>query len=168
MGARTTARSANGEPSSLIDTYRVAVTGDQAEQDGSTIFGDIGLDRLDAAGFEWTVIPVQGDVLTPAELEGYDALLMMGGKGIDSSSFDDASSLRHIARFGAGYDAIDVEACSKAGVILTNAPEAVRVPMAQAALTMVMALAHNLLVKDRLVRSDRWFDRVDWQGRGIA
>ena len=168
MGARTTTRSASGDARELTAPYRIAVTGDQAQPDGTTIFGDIGLARLDDAGFEWTVIPVDGPVLTPADLLGYDALLMMGGKGIDRSSFDETTTLRHIARFGAGYDAIDVDACTSAGIILSNASEAVRTPMALAALTLVMALAHNLLPKDHLVRSGEWFERTQWQGVGLS
>jgi D-3-phosphoglycerate dehydrogenase len=168
MHGRSTRSSRSFVGGHIMTPYRIAVTGDQAQPDGSTIFGDIGLGRLTEAGFEWRVIPADGDVLTASQLTGYDALLMMGGKGIDSSSFDASTTVRHIARFGAGYDAIDVDACSRAGVLLTNAPEAVRRPMASAAVTMVLALAHNLVAKDRLVRDNRWFDRSAWQGRGIG
>jgi hypothetical protein len=91
--------------------YRVAVTGDQAFPDGSTIFGDIGLGRLSDAGLNWTVVPVPDPVLTPRQLSGFDALLMMGDRRITAASLN-GTSLRHIARFGAGYDAIDVGACT--------------------------------------------------------
>ncbi|MEV6844897.1 NAD(P)-dependent oxidoreductase [Actinoplanes sp. NPDC051411] len=146
--------------------YRVAVTGDQAFPDGTTIFGDIGLRRLSSAGLEWSVIAVPNAVLTPAQLDGFDALLMMGGRGITAASLA-GTALRHVARFGAGYDAIDVGACTDAGVLLTNAPDAVRVPMAHAALAQLLALAHNLVPKDRLVRTGRWDERVHWPGRGL-
>ncbi len=148
--------------------YRVAISGDQAAPDGTTIFGDIGLRRLAEAGLGWTVIPAaQGGTYAAAELRGFDALLMMGGLGIDESSFDDDGTLHHVARFGAGYDAIDVEACTRHGVLLTNTATAVRQPMAHAAVAFVFALAHNLVVKDRLVRTGRWNDRTRWQGRGL-
>jgi phosphoglycerate dehydrogenase-like enzyme len=149
-----------------MNEYRVAVTGDQASPDGTTIFGDIGLGRLSAAGIEWSVIPVPDAVLTPAQLDGFDALLMMGGRGITAASLA-GTSLRHIARFGAGYDAIDAGACTDAGVLLTNAPDAVRVPMAHAALAQILALAHALVPKHRLVREGRWDERVRWPGRGL-
>jgi phosphoglycerate dehydrogenase-like enzyme len=151
--------------------YRVAVTGDQAFPDGTTIFGDIGLERLSAAGLDWSVLPVPGPVLTPAQLDGFDALLMMGGRGITPASLAGTSpagtSLRHIARFGAGYDAVDVDSCTRAGVLLTNTPDAVRVPMAHAALAQLLALAHALVPKDRLVRDGRWDERIRWPGRGL-
>jgi phosphoglycerate dehydrogenase-like enzyme len=149
-----------------VRPYRVFVTGDQAFLDGSTIFGDIGLDRLTAAGIEWTVIPVPEDTVTAAQLRGADAVLLMGGRRIESQSLSDGA-LRHVARFGAGYDAVDVAACTAAGVVVTNTPAAVRTPMAHAALAMVLALAHELLAKDRLVRTGRWGERSQHQGRGL-
>jgi phosphoglycerate dehydrogenase-like enzyme len=142
--------------------YRVAVTGDQASSDGTTIFGDIGLGRLPS----FSVIDVPDPVLTPAQLDGFDALLMMGGRGITPASLA-GTSLRHIARFGAGYDAIDIEACTHAGVVVTNTPDGVRVPMAHAALAQIFALAHALVPKTRLVQSGRWEERTRWQGRGL-
>lgn len=150
-----------------MSAYRVAVTGDQAFPDGSTIFGDIGLGRLTAAGLRWQVVPVPEPVLSHAQLAGFDAVLMMGDRKITAASLA-GTSLRHIARFGAGYDSIDVAACAAAGVLVTNTPDAVRVPMAHAALTFVFALAHNLVAKDRLVRNGRWAERASWQGRGLT
>jgi D-3-phosphoglycerate dehydrogenase len=147
--------------------YRVAVTGDQARPDGTTIFGDIGLGRLTAAGLDWQVVPVPDPVLTPAQLAGFDALLMMGGRGLTKASLE-GTTLRHVARFGAGYDAIDVAACAAAGVTVTNTPDAVREPMAHAAVAFLFALAHNLVIKDRLVRTGRWDERASWTGRGLS
>lgn len=139
--------------------YRVAVTGDQASPDGSTIFGDIGLARLPS----YAVIDVPSPTLTAEQLAGFDALLMMGGRGITAASLA-GTALRHIARFGAGYDAIDIDACTAAGVVVTNTPDAVRVPMAHAALTQILALAHALVAKDQLVRAGGWERRL---GRGL-
>lgn len=146
--------------------YRLAITGDQVAPDGMSLFGDLELDRLVARGIDWSVIPVESATLSSDALAGFDALLMMGGAGLDATSLV-RTRLRHVARFGAGYDAIDVAACTKAGVLLTNAPEAVRVPMAHAALGMLFALGHNLVVKDRLVREGRWDERAAWHGRGL-
>jgi D-3-phosphoglycerate dehydrogenase len=149
-----------------MSRYRIAVTGDQASADGTTLFGDIGLRRLTAAGLEWSVIPVPEPVLAPAQLAGFDALLLMGGRRVTAASLA-GTTLRHIARFGAGYDAVDVDACTAAGVVLTNTPDAVRVPMAHAALAQIFALAHALVPKTRLVQDGRWDERTRWQGRGL-
>ena len=147
--------------------YRVAVTGDQVTPDGQSIFGDIGLHRLTEAGLDWDVIPVPESTIPAERLRGFDALLLMGDRRVDASSLK-GGRLRHVARFGAGYDGVDVDACTQAGVFLTNTADAVREPMAHAALAMVLALGHELFAKDRLVRTGRWDRRSEYQGRGLT
>lgn len=147
--------------------YRVAVTGDQVRPDGQSIFGDIGLRRLTEAGLDWDVIPVPESTIPAERLRGFDALLLMGDRRVDASSLAD-KRLRHVARFGAGYDGVDVEACTAAGVLLTTTADAVREPMAHATLAMVLALAHELVAKDHLVRTGQWDRRSEYQGKGLT
>jgi D-3-phosphoglycerate dehydrogenase len=147
-------------------TYRVAVTKGYAEEDGSTIFGDIGLSRLTDAGLEWKVLPQKVGHLAADQLEGFDAVLVLGAERVDEASLP-TRRLRHLARFGAGFDAVDVEACTRRGVLLTNCPDAVRRPVADSAIALLFALAHNLVIKDRLVREGRWDERADWRGSGL-
>ncbi len=75
--------------------------------------------------------------------------------------------MKLIARFGAGYDTIDLAACTRAGVVVTNTPLAVRKPLAVAALTLVLALSHHLLAKDRLARTSNWRDRENFRGEAL-
>jgi phosphoglycerate dehydrogenase-like enzyme len=67
-----------------------------------------------------------------------------------------------------GYDSIDVEACTRAGVALTITPDGVRRPVAVAVLTFLLALSHKLTVKDRLIREGRWADKLDHMGMGLT
>ena len=73
-----------------------------------------------------------------------------------------------LARFGVGYDNVDVEACTRNGVLLTITPDGVRRPVAVAALTFILALSHRLLQKDRLTRAGRWAEKLDWMGMGVT
>lgn len=147
--------------------YRVAVTKGYADADGNTIFGDIGLDRLSAAGLEWSVLSEPMSPLRAQALEGFDAVIVLGPEQVTADSIPADGRLKHVARFGAGFDAVDVRALAARGVILTNTPEAVRRPMAHTALTLLLGLAHNLLIKDRLVREGRWSERSAHRGRGL-
>ena len=149
-------------------SYRVVITRGYAEPDGSTIFGDIGLERLTRAGIEWSVLEEQVAELRPDQLADADAVLVLGHERVSVGSIPPGGRLRHVARFGAGFDAIDVAACAERGVVVTNTPNAVRRPVADAALTMVFALAHNLLPKHRLVQEGRWDRRATWQGTGLG
>lgn len=148
-------------------TYRVAITRGYAEADGSTIFGDIGLDRLTQAGLEWVVLDEPMSPLQAEALEDFDAAILLGPERFDDSSVPTGGRLRHVARFGAGYDAVDVDTCTAAGIVLTNTAEAVREPMAHTAIALLLGLAHNVLVKDRLVRSGHWGERAAHRGRGL-
>src|SRR5690625_1103456 len=58
--------------------WKVAVTGDYADADGSTIYGDIGLDQFAEHGLEWSIVSEAGSPLRGEELEGYDALVLLG------------------------------------------------------------------------------------------
>ena len=64
-----------------------------------------------------------------------------------------------VARFGVGYDNVDVAACTDHGAIVTITPDGVRRPMAAAAVTLVLALSQHLLHRERLTREGRWADR---------
>lgn len=148
-------------------TYRVAVTRGYAEPDGSTIFGDIGLHRLVEAGLTWEVLPEAMSPLRAEALEGYDAVIVLGAEQVTADSIPESGRLKHVARFGAGFDAVDAEALAARGVTLTNTPDAVRRPMAHTAVALLLGLAHNMLVKDELVRTGRWAERSEHRGRGL-
>lgn len=148
--------------------YQVVVTRGYAEPDGSTIFGDIGLSRLSAAGLAWRVLDDAVNELRADQLEGADAVLVLGPERVSADSIPASARLRHVARFGAGFDAIDLDACARRGVVVTNTPDAVRRPAADSAVALLYGLAHNLVVKDRLVREGRWKERAAWRGPGLT
>jgi phosphoglycerate dehydrogenase-like enzyme len=76
--------------------------------------------------------------------------------------------LKLIARFGVGYDTVDVPALTENGVLLTITPDGVRRPVATSALTFVLMLAQKVPTKDRLVREGRWNERVNHFGTGLS
>ena len=145
--------------------WKLAVTADYAEADGSTIYGDIGLGELAEHGIDWSRVEVP---IRPGALEGYDAVLLLSGTPFGAEQLEGVTTLRHVARFGAGFDAVDLAACDAAGVTVTNAPTGLRVPMAHTALTFLFALAHSLLPKDRLVREAAWDRKAEHRGPGLA
>ncbi|GIK86163.1 MAG: dehydrogenase [Betaproteobacteria bacterium] len=109
-----------------------------------------------------------GAALAHADVAALDALIL-AGDALPASALPASSRLALVARFGVGYDKVDVAACTAAGVALTITPDAVRRPVAVAALTMVLALAGKLLVKDRLTREGPagFARRTDHMGVGL-
>jgi D-3-phosphoglycerate dehydrogenase len=147
--------------------FRVGVTADFLKPDGACGFGDIGLDQLDAAGIPWEFLPKAGPEVPPESARDYDGLLVLAPK-VTSHTLEGVGRLQIIARFGVGYDNIDVPACSRAGVLLTITPKGVRRPVAVAALTLLLALSHKLLIKDRLIRAGRWAEKLAYNGQGVT
>ncbi|NYI42653.1 2-hydroxyacid dehydrogenase [Demequina lutea] len=153
----------------ISEPYRVGLTADCAEPDGMTIFGDVGLERLTAAGLTWEVMPpIVGHLPNAGDLAGYDAVLSFGHLHFTRDVVSAAPQLKHIARYGAGYDGIDLEGLADAGVVVTNTPLAVRRPLALAALTMVLALGHRLVENHVAATGGRWTDRGNYRGAGVS
>lgn len=149
--------------------YVVGITSDNAQPDGTTIFGNLGLDRLVDAGLTWRVMDaVDGHALTPADIEGYDAVLSLGHWPFSKELVANSPRLKHVARFGAGYDGIDVAGLTEHGVVLTNAPAGVRRPLALSAMTLMLALAHKLFDNERAAAGGRWHERGEHRGIGVA
>src|SRR4051812_36942332 len=118
--------------------FRVGVTDDFLLPDGSLGFGDIGLNLLDKAGIAWEVFPSSGGEIPPQQAREFDGLLVLAPK-VSDRTLEVAGRLKVVARFGVGYDNVDVPACTRAGVMLTITPEGVRRPVAVAALTFLLA-----------------------------
>jgi phosphoglycerate dehydrogenase-like enzyme len=148
--------------------FHVGVTRDFLRADGQLGFGDIGLSKLDTApDVKWEFLPDNVSELTSDHAGRYDALLVLAPR-VTVSTLANQPRLALVARFGVGYDSIDVEACTRAGVALTITPDGVRRPVAVAVLTFLLALSHKLTVKDRLIREGRWADKLDHMGMGLT
>ncbi len=130
--------------------------------------GSFGLDLLeDASGVEWEFLARDTDELDAHAVTGYDALFVERPR-VTRATLSDSERLLIVARFGVGYDNVDVAACSAAGAMLTIAPDGVRRPVAVSALTLVLALSQNMLVLDGLTRAGRWDDREHHLGVGLV
>ncbi len=148
--------------------FRIGLTRDFLKPDGTVGFGDIGLGLLDRAPHvAWEFLPENTPELRPDQVAGYDGLLVLGPK-VTAATLAEADRLAVVARFGVGYDNVDVPACTAAGVLLTITPDGVRRPVAVAALTFLLALTHKLLIKDRLTRAGRWAEKLNHQGMGVT
>jgi glyoxylate reductase len=67
-----------------------------------------------------------------------------------------ASKLRIAANVAVGYDNIDVETCTKRGVVATNTPGVLDETTADFAWTLMMAVARRLAEGEQLARSGNW------------
>lgn len=148
--------------------FRVAVSAAFHRADGSWNFPGFDLATLtEDPAFE--VVHLRNSAkLAPEDLAGFDGLIL-ASEALTAQALLPDTSLAIVARFGVGYDKVDVPGCTAAGVALTITPDAVRRPVAVAALTFVLALAGKLLIKDRLTRegSPGFARRTNYMGTGL-
>jgi len=151
-----------------MNKFRVGITADVRQSDGEPIFGTEVLKLLDQPDISWEYMAQPSIDLTPEQAGSYDAICAMVTRVTPHSLSGSDRRLKLIARFGVGYDSIDVPACTSAGVMLTIAPDGVRRPVATSALTFVLMLAQKVLIKDRLTRAGRWAEKMDHIGTGLT
>src|SRR5204862_785865 len=108
------------------------------------------------------VNPIRSD-----QLEDFDALILLAHR-FGRGSVPRSGRLGVVARFGVGYDTVDVDACTEAGIALVITPDGVRRPVAVSIMTFILALTSKLVVKDRLTRAAAAGDakRAEQMGEG--
>jgi D-3-phosphoglycerate dehydrogenase len=148
--------------------FRVGITRDFLNPDGTLGFGDIGLDVLSVnPNIETEFMPDFGSELPAQVAEEFDALLVLAPR-VTAATLDGCQRLALVARFGVGYDNVDVPACTRNDVLLTITPSGVRRPVAVSALALLLALSHRLLTKDRLTREGKWHEKMHHMGVGVT
>jgi D-3-phosphoglycerate dehydrogenase len=103
------------------------------------------------------------DGRTLAEAE----ILIVRGTRLDASLLDRASHLRAIARTGAGYDNLDVEAATKRGVPIVYAPAVGSQPVAEGTLALILAAAKRLRELGSVMGEAGWASRYQIVGLDI-
>ncbi|WP_373503705.1 NAD(P)-dependent oxidoreductase [Aestuariivirga sp.] len=134
-----------------MSAYRVALSGDFKKADGSPTFPDFDLTPLKTAKnvemvFLENANPIRGD-----QLEDFDALILLAHR-FDATSVPKSGRLAVVARFGVGYDTVDVPACTANDIALVITPDGVRRPVAVSIITFILALTGKMMVKDKLAR----------------
>lgn len=135
----------------MTGPFRVALSGDFRKPDGTPVYPDFDLVPLrNAANLEMQFLepsnPIRAD-----QIADFDALILLGAK-FGRDSIHPNGRLAAVARFGVGYDTVDVEACTEAGIALVITPDGVRRPVAVSIITLMLALTSKVMVKDRLTR----------------
>ena len=149
--------------------FRVALSGDFHKPDGSPVYPDFDLEPLRRArnvelAFLEPRNPVEAD-----QLADFDALILLAHR-FTNESIHPNRRLSVVARFGVGYDTVDVEACTRAGIALVITPEGVRRPVAVSIIALILALTGKLIVKDRLTREGAagFSRRGEYMGIGLV
>jgi len=153
------------------DCFRVGISADFVDEQGKLIFPDIGLSLLEADPWiQFDFLPEYRSEYTPDQLAPYDVLITLKPQ-VTAASLEGIARLCAIGRSGVGYDNIDLAACTEHDVAVYITPAGVIRPMAESIVLFVLALSHNVVWKDRLVRQGGWAEsrrRLGREPRGRA
>lgn len=81
---------------------------------------------------------------------------------------DRCPQLLCVSAGGAGFDTVDVDACTRAGVLVLNQAGANAQSVAEATLGLIIDITHRISLSDRRLRRERGFTREDLMGEEIA
>jgi glyoxylate reductase len=93
-------------------------------------------------------------------LKGKDALICHIISTIDDDVLTGAPGLKAVCNVAVGFNNIDVEACKRRGVVVTNTPDVLTETTADFAWALLMAAARRVVEADRFARSGQW---TRWQ-----
>jgi phosphoglycerate dehydrogenase-like enzyme len=151
-----------------MSKFRIGLSSDFRKPDDNPAFAEFDLSPMENdADVEVAYVDAVDGAFSPQALEDLDALILLVPR-VGGESFHPNGWLALVARFGVGYDNVDTEACSEAGVALTITPDGVRRPVAAAIMTLILAVTGKLLIKDRLTREGRWAEKTDHNGVGLV
>lgn len=91
-----------------------------------------------------------------ARIAEKDGLVCLLTEKIDEEVLRAAPKLRIVANVAVGYDNVDVHACTKRGIVVTNTPGVLDETTADFAWTLMMAVARRLGEAERFARSGEW------------
>jgi D-3-phosphoglycerate dehydrogenase / 2-oxoglutarate reductase len=114
--------------------------------------------------------------LSPEELASiigeYDALLVRSQVKVTAEILAHATRMVVIGRAGVGVDNVDLEAATRAGIVVVNAPTGNTVSAAEQTITLMLALAHKTAAADASMRRGEWkrssFTGVELRGRTLG
>ncbi|HEY7313931.1 MAG TPA: NAD(P)-dependent oxidoreductase [Gemmataceae bacterium] len=151
--------------------FRIALSGDYLNEAGESAYGDLGWSSWDSQPciryrFLTEQAPRPDDrgywdrfyslEITPEQIADIDGLVVVRPWVQRAAFRDGAANLVVIGRSGAGYDKIDLDACTENDVALFNAPLALNHSTASSALLFILALAKRLPQQERITRQGRW------------
>jgi D-3-phosphoglycerate dehydrogenase / 2-oxoglutarate reductase len=124
---------------------------------------DPGLDRLRAAGHEVDV----REGLSPDELlgavRGAHALIIRSATQVTADVLAAGIGMVVVGRAGIGLDNVDVEAATRQGVMVVNAPQSNVVSAAEHTMALILAQARNVPQANAALKAGRW-ERSKWEG----
>jgi D-3-phosphoglycerate dehydrogenase len=86
----------------------------------------------------------------------YEAIVIRSATKLDRDLIERADRLKVIGRAGVGVDNVDVEAATRRGIVVANAPESTVVSAAEHTIGLLLALSRNIAQAHAALKDGRW------------
>jgi D-3-phosphoglycerate dehydrogenase / 2-oxoglutarate reductase len=97
----------------------------------------------------------------------YDAIVIRSATKLTADLIAKGTNLKVIGRAGVGVDNVDVDAATRQGIVVANAPESNVVSAAEHTVGLLVALARNIPQAHAALVAGRW-ERAEWGGVELA
>jgi D-3-phosphoglycerate dehydrogenase / 2-oxoglutarate reductase len=125
---------------------------------------EAGIRLLRERGFE---VDVDGDSDLAEAIGRYDAIVIRSATKLTADLIERGARLKVIGRAGVGIDNVDVDAATRRGIVVANAPESTVVSAAEHTIGLLVALSRNIPQAHAALKQGRW-ERKTYGGVELA
>jgi D-3-phosphoglycerate dehydrogenase / 2-oxoglutarate reductase len=125
---------------------------------------EAGIRLLRDRGFE---VDIDGDSELAETIGLYDAIIVRSATKVTAELIARADNLKVIGRAGVGIDNVDVEAATRRGIVVANAPESTVISAAEHTIGLLVALTRNIPQAHAALKQGRW-ERKTYGGVELA
>jgi D-3-phosphoglycerate dehydrogenase len=101
-------------------------------------------------------VDVDGEAPLEERIGDYDAIVIRSATQLTADLIARADRLKVIGRAGVGVDNVDVDAATRRGIVVANAPESTVVSAAEHAIGLLVALARHIPQAHAALKQGRW------------
>jgi D-3-phosphoglycerate dehydrogenase len=125
--------------------------------------GDSGIELLRSSGFEVELGADWDDGELERRIGEFDGILIRSATKLTADLIEKATRMRAVGRAGVGVDNVDVDAATKRGIVVANAPQSNVITAAEHTMALLLSLARNVPQAHGSLKSGRW-DRSKFSG----
>jgi D-3-phosphoglycerate dehydrogenase / 2-oxoglutarate reductase len=112
-------------------------------------------------------VDVDADSELAEIIDRYDAIVVRSATKLTADLIERAAKLKVIGRAGVGVDNVDVDAATRRGIVVANAPESTVISAAEHTIGLLVALARNIPQAHAALKQGRW-ERKTYGGTELA
>lgn len=122
-----------------------------------------GIDILKEAGFSVDCKYKLSNEELKREIRNYEAIIIRSGTRLNKEIIEEAEKLKIIGRAGVGLDNVDIDAATKKGIIVMNAPGGNTISTCEHTFALMLAVARNIPIAYFSLKNKEW-ERSKFKG----